>query len=67
MMVASEVATATFICTASGMPKSGKTLKSSGTITMPPPTPSRPASVPETKPVAAMAKAKAPSQSGSFK
>ena len=64
-MVASEVPTASFIWTASGMPKSGKTLNSTGTMTMPPPTPSSPARVPETRPVAAIASARPASQRGS--
>ena len=61
-MVASEVPTASFIWIASGMPKSGKTLNSTGTMTMPPPTPSSPARVPEMVPVAAIASARPASQ-----
>src|SRR3546814_16497530 len=52
MMVASEVPTATFMRTASSMPMVVNRCHSTGTMTMPPPTPSRPAVMPATAPAA---------------
>ena len=62
MMVANEVPTATCMRTDSSMPSSVNRWYSTGTMTMPPPTPSRPARMPATTPVASSAAARPSNQ-----
>ena len=50
MMAASEVATATCMRYSSGTPAKRNEYSSTGTVTMPPPTPSRPATKPASTP-----------------
>ncbi len=54
MMVASDVATATCMRIAASRPRKPSAASSTGTITMPPPIPKRPASTPATAPVSSM-------------
>ncbi|MNT94288.1 hypothetical protein D3C72_2359360 [compost metagenome] len=54
MIVASEVATATCIRTEGSTPIDVSTRSSTGTMTMPPPTPSMPAITPPTAPVSSI-------------
>lgn len=55
MMVARDVATATFMRIEGSTPKLPSTVSSTGTMTMLAPTPSRPATKPATTPVRPMA------------
>ena len=55
MMVASEVATAMCMRIAGSMPANPSAASSTGTMTMPPPMPNRPASTPATQPVRSIA------------
>jgi hypothetical protein len=50
-MQASEVPTAVWVSTSGATPRAGRTNISAGTMIMPPPIPSRPASRPATAPV----------------